>query len=724
MIRKSRYKKQMFLDGKMRKSWLRFIAVFLIINVNTERNVVENMGLDSTVVTLNNLFRFNFSAEFQTFLGGTKQQFSIPDYQREYKWEEAKIKTFVKNVMQRSKFLGIITIEVRDCPYLSVVDGQQRLITIMLMLAWLYNACADEDEVETQREILDLCTCTVEGQQRFKLDNASVGEYMHLTTDEEGRSRLELKIDPQKDIFRQASQFSKAWKAIGETASKIYKEDKNATLDGYKQKLLDCEILLFAQKDLEGRQQGSIEEIYIDINEKSQTLDPEDICKGHCFAICKAGAQQENVKMLWRSIRENFFSMDPIFKKISMDTFLHFYLLTQEAIRESREDIKNDLTVDGNNIISQRYNSPTLVIKLIKDIDQYQKNLLSFQSNLSSARPEFRSIMTATAQELGNNRERLTEMQDMLNDIFECRQNLFKLPLFYMIDSNMRKPEAKKSSYTQTAGFLYLYDLYMFLFARIGTSRKRGDLANDLIKQISSGQNFLLQFIKEIKSYAGSLNPALEEKVFRDEKARKQLYQLLDYFCVNSARQPAKEDADLSIQMRHFPVTYNKEHLIVNQSHKIVWTSASYKAAAVQNNTRYEFSTEDFRTCQPWIKPNNHWANFVWVDGTFNRERLENRDIISKIFALRGHCRKDDQPANETYAKKHAHIELICQHIMRLDEFEKLFEAHQNDAPRETVRERYQAFLEHYFSEDSETELRKEFSDRFKILLSTLYSLL
>ena len=77
-----------------------------------------------------------------------------------------------------------------------------------------------------------------------------------------------------------------------------------------------------------------------------------------------------------------------------------------------------------------------------------------------------------------------------------------------------------------------------------------------------------------------------------------------------------------------------------------------------------------------------------------------------------------------SYAKKHAHIELICQHIMRLDEFEELFEAYQNDAPRETVRERYQAFLEHYFSEDSETELRKEFSDRFKILLSTLYSLL
>ena len=121
------------------------------------------------------------------------------------------------------------------------------------------------------------------------------------------------------------------------------------------------------KKNTDGLQQGSIEEIYIDINEKSQKLDPEDIFKGHCFAICKTDAQQKQVKVLWRSVKKNFFSMGHVFKQINMDTFLHYYLLTQEATRPLRKDIKKDLTIDGDNIITQRYNTPTKVINLITD---------------------------------------------------------------------------------------------------------------------------------------------------------------------------------------------------------------------------------------------------------------------------------------------------------------------------------------------------------------------
>jgi len=121
------------------------------------------MSLNSTVVTINNLLKLNFPNDFQGFLESPKTYFSIPDYQREYKWDEIKIKTFVSNVMTQSKFLGIITTEVPNFPYLSVVDGQQRLTTMMLLMAWLYNACADEGETETQQEIENLITFTIEG---------------------------------------------------------------------------------------------------------------------------------------------------------------------------------------------------------------------------------------------------------------------------------------------------------------------------------------------------------------------------------------------------------------------------------------------------------------------------------------------------------------------------------------------------------------------------------
>lgn len=120
-----------------------------------------NMDLESTIVTINNLLKLDFESSFSDFIQSQKQLMAIPDYQREYKWEKSKIKTFVDNVMQRSKFLGIITVEAPISNFLSLVDGQQRLTTIILMLAQLYNACADEDETETQDEI-ELLICFIE----------------------------------------------------------------------------------------------------------------------------------------------------------------------------------------------------------------------------------------------------------------------------------------------------------------------------------------------------------------------------------------------------------------------------------------------------------------------------------------------------------------------------------------------------------------------------------
>lgn len=681
------------------------------------------MSLDSTVVTINNLLHCNFSADFQEFLETPKKYFSIPDYQREYKWDKSKIKTFVSNVMQRSKFLGIITTEVPNQSFLSVVDGQQRLTTMILMLAWLYNACADEGETETQQEIESLISFVNEGQVKFILENASVGEYLHLEIDSNGVKRIKLVITPQNDIYRQSGQFDDAWNIIEQTAAEIRAKDTRVTLDEYKQKLLDCEVLLFAQKNTNGTQQGSIEEIYIDINEKSQKLDHEDIFKGHCFAICKTNAQQDQVKVLWRTVKQQFFAMEEVLKPTNMDSFLHFYLLTQEATREARKDIKTDLTIDGESIITQRFNSPTKVINLIKDIKQYQANILAFKDGLNCVQPEFANIMTASAHEIGNNRAQLLEIQTLIKDVFGCKQNLFKLPLFYFVDRYMGKPNNEKLSYAQLSGFIYLYYIYMFLFARLVSSRKRGDLANGLINKIHSGEGFLIQFVKEIKTYSDSLGWELDEKVLRIEAARKHLYQLLDNFRASATATPATTDSELAIKMRLFPENYNMEHLIVHQAHKIVWRSANYTEQNPPANTKYEFTTDDFRTCQAWIKPNNQWANFIWIDSTFNRDALKNYDIITKIKLLRGDCVKDNPPANGTYAKKHAHIEMICQHIMQTAGFDQLCEAHRTDAARDVVRDRYQVFIDNYFAEDSTKALCQKLNEKFSAQLGLLYEL-
>lgn len=151
-----------------------------------------NMDLESTIVTINNLLKLDFESSFSDFIQPQKQLMAIPDYQREYKWEKSKIKTFVDNVMQRSKFLGIITAEAPISNFLSLVDGQQRLTTIILMLAQLYNACADEDETETQDEIEALITCEINGHRVLKLENGSVGEYLHFVREPDNKRRIKI----------------------------------------------------------------------------------------------------------------------------------------------------------------------------------------------------------------------------------------------------------------------------------------------------------------------------------------------------------------------------------------------------------------------------------------------------------------------------------------------------------------------------------------------------
>lgn len=592
------------------------------------------------------------------------------------------------------------------------------------MLAQLYNACADEGETETQDELETLITCEINGHRILKLDNGSVGEYLHFVREQDGKRKINLEINPALDIYKQSGKFAEAWNIIRKEIYEIRQRNPDITLDVYKQQLLDCRILLFAQKNTANMQQGSSEEIYIDINEKAQKLDPEDIFKGHCFAICKTVVQQNRVKILWRSIKQKFFSMDQIFKKVDMGVFLHFYLLTQEATKTPRQDIKKDLTINGENVITQRYNSPTKVINLLKDMETYQENLIDFMSKLSIVRYQYSEIMNASAQVIGNNMDRINEFASILTTIITCNQNLFKLPLFYLIDENYRKEPADKLSYNQLSNFIYLYYVYMFLFSRLGGSRKREDLANDLIYKIQADENFIIQFIREIKDYGKGFEIAIDEKALKNEATRKQLYSILDYFKPVSQNTPATCDADLFVKFQLFPENYNLEHLIVNQSHNILWRSVAYDEEHPDPNFEFRFTIDDLRTCSAWVSSNNCWANFVWVDKDFNRDSLKNKDIINKIKILRGTYIASEVPRNGTYAKKHSHIEIICQHIMKTNGYGELLAAYNNNESRANVLGKYQTFINNYFSEDHLKGLQETLTNELVQKLQDLYQMI
>lgn len=144
-----------------------------------------------------------------------KRRLLIPLYQREYTWTDEKIVTLVNDIKRCNKYLGnIILDEVETC--YEIVDGQQRITTCFLILAYLYNKYAGR-----QREQATLMRL-IKPYNEFILINDSIGEYISEVED-----RLSLTIEENNDIYYQAKDFERAFDTISKEIDKFESHERN-----------------------------------------------------------------------------------------------------------------------------------------------------------------------------------------------------------------------------------------------------------------------------------------------------------------------------------------------------------------------------------------------------------------------------------------------------------------------------------------------------------------
>lgn len=88
-----------------------------------------------------------YSKTVDEFFGTNKIQYSIPEYQRAYSWEELQIKTFLEDLIEHRHsdqnnpycFGNILLEKIGDGKKYEVIDGQQRLTTITIFMRALLN---------------------------------------------------------------------------------------------------------------------------------------------------------------------------------------------------------------------------------------------------------------------------------------------------------------------------------------------------------------------------------------------------------------------------------------------------------------------------------------------------------------------------------------------------------------------------------------------------------
>lgn len=609
------------------------------------------------VLKMSEFFKMDKPTEPANFKAD-KRELCIPLYQREYKWENEKINALIADIKKQPKFLGNIILEETNTRY-EIADGQQRITTCFLILVYLYNYY--QGSILEQSSIQNI----LKPYGNFILSNETVGTYLR-----EAGDHIELNISEDADIYYQRDDFNRAYTAICNALSFI---NTPADARDFKNKLLDSEILVLISDHTTSTH---IEQIFLDINEKAQLLDVEDIFKGHCFEIFSPEFH-EHLRETWIQLKKSAVG----FKKFGVKTlgdYIYLFLLEHDHAQ-----LPKKLNVAGQHYLEGKTMDETNV--LLQDMIQYGNNILSFHRNLQDTNYRFVDICPNSHEYRATHDH--VALKNMCTEILRPIKPIYQeLPFMYFINTLYRddqlKDELTHPQFRRIITNLYIYSVLFVL----NNEKKSKDVIDHTIRDAASQAEDRVSLIiaaakalreSQVEGYSPNSQAKFEELAI--------IYSITDNYVSNNNWIPALYSRDEN---------FNLEHLVI----------PNQRAAKIKWNP--DGNSFDMPIDPAFAKTNKKkTCNFLVLDHDLN-EDLNNFDIVTKIKMIRHWHTVRDIPLPN-------HINTIVSHIESLEEYRRLRVYQENGAESATVLPVYQSFLAKYFSDDQEQILLSALKDRF-----------
>ncbi len=314
-----------------------------------------------------------------------RADFLIPDYQRPYAWEEKECERLWDDIFEfaipendASKFnrgseyfLGpIVTFKNRDGKS-EVIDGQQRLTTLMLLLRAFYSKCGkmQDSESKTTRETIEQCI--------WKTDEFSRPLKNELKIDSEVAS------DDEKDVFLNILKTGEV--ATSERGNyavnyRFFCKKIAEFLDAFPSyfaylptRIMNNCIML----PIEAESQDTALRIFSTLNDRGKPLSDADIFKAQFYKYFSNSGRKDEFIKRWKDLEalcDNIFSplhgtpMDEIFvrymyferakqgiKDTTTEALRKFYEKSSYALLKSDEtfDALNDLAGFWKSVVEQ-----------------------------------------------------------------------------------------------------------------------------------------------------------------------------------------------------------------------------------------------------------------------------------------------------------------------------------------------------------------------------------
>lgn len=241
----------------------------------------------------------------------SKSNFLIPDYQRPYAWGIEECKTLWEDLFSFSfpnddcdqfnsndeYFLGPIVTFKNDGGKMEIIDGQQRLTTLMLLLRAFYNKLGFMKDANSQAMKTDIEKCLWRADMfgKYKKDDLKINS--EVATDNDKEEFLSILKDGENSDMK--SRYAKNFQYFKEQID--YFLDHYPTYFAYFPAIIlnNCVLL-----PIEAESQDTALRIFSTLNDRGKPLSDADIFKAQLYKYYSSLGKKDDFIAIWKDLDE------------------------------------------------------------------------------------------------------------------------------------------------------------------------------------------------------------------------------------------------------------------------------------------------------------------------------------------------------------------------------------------------------------------------------------
>ena len=322
--------------------------------------------------SLEDLFLFKFKKEYDK---ERKYTFFIPDYQRQYSWVTKNVEDLWKDFYDGyynnidSYFLGFITlIKPENSKKYHVIDGQQRITTLVILLAVLYKEFKDKLEENLYQKIENYLYRKIEPDELliFESDNDNNHIFKEKITDKgiplnniEEISKSELKQNKPECKYRNTARY------FYKKLSQLSKDDLNKFI---KYIFTKVNVITIVTKN-----EKSALKIFESQNDRGLGLENADIFKAWLYSLCHdEDTLITDLKKYWEKTLKIANEYD--FTMNDLITYFTYYKLKSNPKSNAATELKKyfkEQEIGVSKISKEIHDFATKIDTVFKEKDRY-----------------------------------------------------------------------------------------------------------------------------------------------------------------------------------------------------------------------------------------------------------------------------------------------------------------------------------------------------------------